>query len=461
MTNSLELEDKLYPAQKFFLVFLSLISFDGILRLVFHWSGLSILNFYKEILFVIWLCAIALKLLFENSFVTIPRGSRYIFGFCILVLASIVVGFTYQRLESPLIPLWGLKTSFFYFPILFVLFSSSRQALRFFEQLVNWFSILIIPIVLYGLLQFIFGSALFRALGYPNEYQIISLQYEEFWSDVRPVGTFRSANDYGMFCLFFVVFFFFRLEESPSRLVKRGLLFAILGVLTSLSKNSLVGLVALFVYAYAVRRGSFQFASRIKFIFPLVVFAFVTLVIFMITPIRVASISEIEFEFGEVSSSPTGTMAVRLLRWASNIGDFLQFGLVEKLFGSGYGNYGTGRAIGALLNIDSIRMDYHTIVDNNYLLFLLNVGLVGSVVAYLLVRHIVALFVRTLSRKQTWLVKAAFVFFLIVLTNAFFINVLESFPGQILIYLTLTVPFAFSKPGLFFIRFAQLSDPRT
>ena len=386
-----------------------------------------------------------LGIIINNSNFSFPKALILFMIFGLIVVLSIFVGLAQNNYESILIPIWGLKTSFFYFPILFFLHSSYYGTSEFYSKLANIISKIIPFIVLFGTLQFIFGSSILQTLAYPDKYEIISLQYEGYFGDIRPIGTFRSANDYGMFCLFSFILLFYKYEKYRNRSTLLGFSFAFIGVISSLSKNNIIGLLIFLFFNYLIKNKKYNLMIKFKFVVPVMVFILVTLINMKISSLDFNAIAIGDYDVFEYENSPTSTTAVRLLRWNANLNSFTNFSNMEMLFGSGYGNFGVGRSIGNLLEINNISSDYFTIVDNNYILFLLNLGIFGVLVAFLIVKKYAKLFKMLLISQNEWHIKASFIFFLILISNAFFINVLESFPGQIIIFMVLALPTVYSR----------------
>ena len=85
------------------------------------------------------------------------------------------------------------------------------------------------------------------------------------------------------------------------------------------------------------------------------------------------------------------------------------------------------------------------ITDNNYIMILLNLGLVGFITVYMGIRMVVKQYIMALEKYEVWHLQGSFLFLLFLIFAAFFINIMEGFPFQIYAVFVLITPFTYNK----------------
>jgi len=421
----------------FFIFLLFITCFDGIFRAIGVKTGLSIIGSYKEILFGI------LYLLYFVSFMTgriaIKLPAKFLFYlklFVVCIILSIINGILRGHYQSQyIIFLWGLKTSFYYsLPILF-LFRNEAFLNAFMEKLIFFLGIALVPIVFFAVCQYVGGMDFLRTIDYPIDSTVIQFHDPELYRGIlRPAGTFRAADDLGMFCLFVLSYALFKTPRNYF-----VILLSVLGVIISTSKFSIMGLFILVLYYVLIMRKWTELANKIKYVMPAILFVAVT----FFAPLLSVLFSKIFVVYQ--SAAAASSAMERLMIWSKLFKDAINnFGITDYVFGKGYGLYGVGLNIIGLVNEGTVYEGVGGIADNNYVMFLLGVGILGFTVLYFWLRLISNEYVKALRDNKSWVLRGSYLYFLLILYAAFFIDVIEAFPYQIYVILVMLPPFVYN-----------------
>jgi len=413
------------------------ISLDGIIRVFEYWLNIPGLRFYKEIVFAFWIFMVVLLVLLGVRQLIFPKKiTLIIFAFILIVLASIVHGLITTQLSSILIPLWGIKTSFYYILLIPVIYMERHALPQLMARMTPLIAGLTIVGCLYGLIQVVGGLELLRLLNYPPDKSVVPLISVGMTNYIRPMGFFRGAHEFAAFNLFAACIFY---PLRCKRMFYYGaFLFAIIGIVISTSKVNISALPLLFIYFRWIKKNKFQQIRKAMYIFPLLAIfflnAFPAIAIMLAVPIEILDSHDI-----------VGSSVQRLYMWENMFTDWKEnLSIGTLLLGRGYGYYGVGSKI--LHFVGDAMKGYevsYSIGDNNYFMFFGNIGLIGIIIVAVLISHIVRVYEHAIEVSGTPYLKSGFVFILLLVYEAFSVNIIEAFPTQIFLFFCMVLPFCY------------------
>ena len=394
---------------------LAIFLFDGIVRFISSILGIYILNAWKE-LFI-------LMLILVSGFYIFAISKRVYMRTIILMMAIFAVfwsaiGVMRQGLIQTL---WGIKIILLP-PILFALvFQYWKPGIITIRRFYRFMIVAFLPIVFLGILQFVTGFEILKAIGGAVEYSYI--QVGTFMGIPRAIGTFRKPFAFGDFCFMITMIstgFLFRSVTPGKRW--RYLLIALLGIIgvyVSTSRASMLMTLFGFFVWIVLRWVRWKDVRN----FTLFVISFLTPVAVLILAIFVIG-RNVELPF----ISTYSTFA-RLYLWGKALTDFPLFqSPLRFFFGYGIGAIGT-----AQLYSTSPLVTYNP-VDNLFLWSLVQFGVVGSAMFFTIVLYPFVSALRSMPadwyRHQNWVYVAIAIViaFSIVFAEGMYRLFFEGFP---------------------------------
>ena len=394
--------------------FLVIILFDGIFRLLADLYRLRILNAWKDLLILLILYLLTFYIVFIRRKLLLRQWDIIFFFFSISTIPTAI--YFHGLVQT----IWGIKI--FIIPVLFyillfnlfILESPSWEMLRKFI-LVNL--IVYIPIFSYALLQYLTKFEFLRWLSIsPWDISYIKITFIE--KTVRAIGTFRHQFNFGNYSAFIAIFAFEGILLSRKLLSKIAFLFIFLiaftGVFISTSRSSLLITVHMLVTLTLLT----YFRQYKKFIkmFLIVLSVALPIMIIYIALFKLGTGRQKFFMFSTLST------VTRLFVWSHAITHFPFYSSpVTLLFGYGVGSIGGAQALVGDPNWNP--------VDNIFLYFLINFGVVGTLlILYLLLKPVFSYINQIDKIPPNWLDVMVGMTLAIVFAEGMFATFFDGFP---------------------------------
>lgn len=417
----------------FGLITFVLFSVDGLIRVAEYWSGVPNLRFYKELAVATWAALSLLAVICCKKEIALPRRFVLIvFMFIVTVAIGIVFSYKSYHQGNLLVPLWGLKTSFYYSALIPIVYFERNNI----EKLLAW-TIGILAVsslfgVIFGLFQAAGGYELLEFLGFPLD---SDLQYISGGGyHLRPMGFFRSAHEFGAFSLF-VTCFLYPLQ-ARSLIYRLLFLCSLLGVIISTSKSSISALPIMLLCFYLIKQKKYATIQKIKYLLPIASLAIIVGIVLLMSLLGFG-----EAELG--SNQVVGSFVERLYMWQRIVSNWYEhIDLIALFFGRGYGYYGVGYQI-LFTTVDDADISGYSLADNAYLMVLGNTGIIGFALCLSLISCVFKEYERAIELYESPYLKSGIVFLLLMLYQALTANVIEAFPSQVFIYICLIMPFCY------------------
>lgn len=369
------------------LLILAIFLFDGIVRFISSIADVYVLNAWKEVFILLLILVSGFYIFFISKRVYMRNIILLIFLFTTFWLALGVVG------QGLIQTLWGIKIILLP-PILFSFISQVwKPGIQSIRRFYKFMIIAFIPIVFLGILQFITGFEILKAIGGATEYSYI--QVGTFMGVPRAIGTFRKPFGFGDFCFMITMIGTGLLFKSvtPYKRWKYLLvvLLGIVGVYISTSRASMLMTLSGF-FLWVVLRW-----FRWKDIRNFVVFT-----VSLLTPVAVLIL--VIFVIGRNVELPfisTYSTFARIYLWGRALADFPLFETPLRFF---FG-YGIG-AIGTAQIYSPSPLVVYNPVDNLFLWSLIQFGVIGSVIFFTIILYPFISALRALPhdwyRYQNW-----------------------------------------------------------
>ena len=394
--------------------FLIIILFDGIFRLVADIYRLRVINAWKDGLIFIFLYTLIFYLVLIRRKVILSRWDSVFIIFSLLVVP---VGLFYHGVIQTAA---GIKI--FLIPILFNMlffnvYEPSKPSFELFKKFLIVNLIVYIPIFLYALLQYTTKFSFLTWFSI-NPWDVSYIKVTLIGSTFRAIGTFRNQFNYGNYSAFIAIFSFEGVILSK-RLSSKIFFFvffliAFIGVFISTSRSSL--LITLYVMIALVLITYFRrFKNLIKF---------VLLIMSIALPIFIMYIALFKLFGGGQKFFMFSTLSTvsRLFVWWDAITNFPFFkSPITLLFGYGIGAIGGAQAL--------VGDPHWNPVDNIFLYFLINFGLVGTVMILYLLLQPIFFYINRIDRiEPNWLDVIVALTLAIVFAEGMFATFFDGFP---------------------------------
>ncbi|ACL71026.1 O-antigen polymerase [Halothermothrix orenii] len=413
---------------KLLLLFFLLAPFHGVIKVINHNTlNKPILNVWKEVLFI-FILALSILYLIKKKKIHITNFGGKIIIIIYLLVFNLILNLYFGIVNKNIVIiqwLWGVKVTFFYGLIIFIVIIHDINWQKFINKIINILSFLALFIIGFALLQFFLGTEFISSINFVADGMKTNLIRS---GNIRASSIFRQPVTFGMFCLILLSFNILKKGFMPNIVS----IMSIIGILISTSRTSILALVVMLFYCLLLKRKKYNIFLKLSLIIPLViVFALNIIVPYIENNLLSSNIGVLR------TYLYTNTFFVRINKWKTLMTSWVKSkGIVHIFIGKGWGYLGGGQHIFKFIQGNpSVPYDP---VDNLYLFLLINSGIVGLIlfISIIIMCMRKALMMMQFSSEVNYdFLNSVLLFLSTFLIIGVFITGIESFIFQIYLYL--------------------------